>query len=156
MMNVISDILPIPPSTVRYAQASESPQNRTEHIRPRDALCAPPRPTGPPAHLHPDSHTTDAYPNTVKSLLVAPQSLWPKTHRLPKTRRPTPQTLLTSKIPSVHVAHVKHGPGCKSRTHLCWKESYCICNLRSPHSYAPCFSLVLDFPLSILHFLLLL
>ena len=39
-----------------------------------------------------------------------PDPFRPKTNESPQTHRPTPQTRVTSKIPSVHVAHVVHGP----------------------------------------------
>ena len=73
-------------------------------------LCASPH---PPRLIRPCCHTNDAYPNTVKSLLVAAQSLRPP----PKAcGSPTPQTRATSKMPSVQRrAHVRAQP-----IALCW------------------------------------
>jgi len=60
---------------------------------------------------HPRCHTTDPLPLYRQvSLLFMPQSFQLKTRALPRPHQLMPQLHPLSKIPSVHVAHVIHGP----------------------------------------------
>ena len=101
-----------------------------EHLRPHDVLMRRPTPSCTPRLqpfvFHPHCHTIDTFLLTAKSPpLVASQILRSKTRGSRESRRPTSQMLAASKSPSLHVAHVAHGPSQvapRSGLHRYWER----------------------------------
>ena len=145
-------------STVRYARAVALGIG-IDHLRPRDILRAPDHAYCSPLHpprlqtrLHPPSlpyGRTFSCRNQVPPL-VAPRSFWPSTRRSPtgachprKSRRSTSHASFTA----------PRKPG----SHLCWEGVLLYLVSTSPSVRAfHCFFFVLDLPLSIPLFPLLL